>query len=51
MVGKQIVGAEINALVMQECNIKGYSQKKINSYLNHVNEFIASKKTSRDYSL
>lgn len=51
MVGKQIVGTEFDALVTQECKLRGYSQKTINNYLHHINKFIASKKTPRDYLL
>lgn len=51
MVGKYFVGTEIDALIMQECKLKGYSQKTINSYLHHINKFIASKKQPRDYLL
>jgi len=34
---------------MQECKLKGYSQKTINNYLHHINRFIVSKKQPRDY--
>ncbi len=43
--------AEIETLISQECKLKGYSQKTIKSYLHHVNKFLASKKTPRDYLL
>lgn len=51
MVGKHIVGTEVDALVTQECKLKGYSKKTINNYLHHTNKFIASKKKPRDYLL
>ncbi|MFH1425173.1 MAG: tyrosine-type recombinase/integrase [archaeon] len=42
---------EIEMLVSQECKLKGYSQKTIKSYLHHIEKFLASKKTPRDYLL
>ena len=38
-------------MISQECKLKGYSQKTINSYLHHIRKFLASKKTARDYLL
>ena len=51
MDGTPIVGTEIEALVVQECKLKGYSSKTIENYLHHIKKFIASKKLPRDYLL
>ena len=46
-----ISGTEIEALVSQECKLKGYSRKTIENYLHHIRKFIASKKLPREYLL
>ena len=51
MDGTPIVEAEIDALIVQECKLKGYSGKTIENYLHHIKKFIASKKLPRDYLL
>ena len=51
MVGKTIVGTEAEALIVQECKLKGYSQKTINSYLHYVKKFIKSEKQPREFLL
>ena len=51
MSGLPIIEMEIDALISQECKLKGYSQKTIKSYIHHVQKFIASKKTPREYLL
>ena len=42
---------EVEALVIQECKLKGYSKKTLENYLHHIQKFIASKKLPRDYLL
>ncbi|MBT7903069.1 tyrosine-type recombinase/integrase [Candidatus Woesearchaeota archaeon] len=42
---------EIENLIIQECKLRGYSQKTITSYLYHTKKFIESKKTLRKYLL
>jgi len=42
---------EIDAIVVQECKLKGYSQKTIDNYLYHIKRFISSGKPSREFLL
>ncbi len=42
---------EIEAIVVQECKLKGYSPKTIKNYLHHVRGMTASKKQPREYLL
>jgi len=42
---------EIETLITQECKLKGYSQKTIDTYLHHIKKFILSRKTAREYLL
>src|SRR3989339_1912584 len=42
---------EIEAIVVQECKLRGYSQKTIDTYLYHIKKFISSGKTPRDFLL
>jgi len=51
MTGSSIVGSEIEALIVQECKLKGYSKKTMDSYLYHINKFTVSGKAPRDYLL
>ncbi len=46
-----IKSKEIEELISQECKLRGYSPKTIKSYLYHINNFIESKKTPREYLL
>lgn len=38
-------------IISEECKLKGYSERTINSYVLHVKKFIESNKTPRDYIL
>lgn len=38
-------------IVAQECKLKGYSNKTIETYLHHIRHFITSKKQPREYLL
>ena len=42
---------EIENIVVQECRLKGYSQKTIDAYLHHIKKFVSSGKTPRDFLL
>ena len=42
---------EIEAIIVQECKLRGYSQKTIDSYLYHNKRFALSKKSPRDFLL
>lgn len=42
---------EIETIVVQECRLKGYSQKTIDNYLHHIKKFVSSGKTPRDFLL
>ena len=42
---------EIEAIVIRECKLKGYSQKTIDTYRHHINKFVSSGKTPRDFLL
>src|SRR3989338_5942427 len=42
---------EIENIVVQECKIKGYSQKTINTYLHPIKKFVSSGKPPRQYLL
>ena len=42
---------EIETIVVQECKLKGYSKKTMDSYLYYINKFIISGKDPRDYLL
>src|SRR3989344_323589 len=42
---------EIEAIVVQECKLKGYSQKTIDNYLHHIKKFALSGKSPRDFLL
>src|SRR3989338_5665316 len=43
--------SEIEAIVVQECKLKGYSQKTIDNYLHHIKKFVSSGKTPREFLL
>jgi len=43
--------SEIEAIVVQECKLKGYSQKTIDNYLYHIKRFALSGKSPRDFLL
>jgi site-specific recombinase XerD len=38
-------------IIADECRLKGYSQKTIDSYIHHTEKFLASKKPVREYLL
>ncbi len=38
-------------LIIEECRLRGYSQRTIESYVYHVGRFLASQKSPRDYLL
>jgi len=42
---------EIEDIIVQECKLKGYSQKTINTYLHHIKKFVLSEKTPREFLL
>ena len=42
---------EIESIVVQECKLKGYSQKTIDNYLHHIKRFALSKKSPREFLL
>ena len=42
---------EIESVVVQECKLKGYSQKTIDNYLYHIKKFTLSGKPPRDFLL
>ncbi len=42
---------EWKTLITQECKLKGYSPKTIESYTHHVGKFLESKNSPRDYLL
>jgi len=42
---------EIESVVIQECKLKGYSPKTVESYLYHIKRFAASGKQPREYLL
>ena len=48
---EQYTDTEIEALVVQECKLKGYSQKTIDTYLHHIKKFASAGKTPRDFLL
>jgi hypothetical protein len=48
---QQYTDTEIEALVVQECKLKGYSQKTIDTYLHHIKKVVSSGKTPRDFLL
>ena len=43
--------SEIESIVVQECKLKGYSQKTIDNYLHHIKKFALSGKSPRDFLL
>ena len=43
--------SEIEAIVVQECKLKGYSQKTIDNYLHHIKRLTLSKKSPREFLL
>src|SRR3990167_7405508 len=43
--------SEIEAIVVQECKLKGYSQKTIDNYLHHIKRFALSGKSPREFLL
>ena len=42
---------EIETIVVQECRLKGYSQKTIDNYLHHIKRFALSGKSPREFLL
>src|SRR3989344_7037047 len=42
---------EIEAIVVQECKLKGYSQRTIDTYLHHIKKFVSSGKPPRGFLL
>ena len=42
---------EIESIVVQECKLKGYSQKTIDNYLHHIKRFALSGKPPREFLL
>ena len=42
---------EIETIVVQECRLKGYSQKTIDNYLYHIKKFVSSGKQPREFLL
>ena len=42
---------EIGTIVVQECKLKGHSQKTIDNYLHHIKKFVSSGKPPRQYLL
>ncbi len=42
---------EMETIVVQECRLKGYSQKTIDNYLHHIKKFASSEKPPRDFLL
>lgn len=49
MTNKSLVESEVDRLIIQECKLRGYSQKTIDSYLHHVRKFVKSKKSPKEY--
>ena len=45
------MASEIESIVIQECKLKGYSQKTIDNYLHHIKRFTLSGKPPRDFLL
>ena len=43
--------AEIESIVSQECRLKGYSQRTIDTYLHHIKKLVSSGKTPRGFLL
>ena len=48
---QQNTKTKIETIVVQECRLKGYSQKTIDSYLHHIKKFASSEKSPREYLL
>jgi site-specific recombinase XerD len=48
---EEIDTGDIINRVTQECRLKGYSQKTINTYIHHITKFITSKKEPKNYLL
>ena len=42
---------EMESIVVQECKLKGYSQKTIDTYLHHIKKFVSSGKQPRNFLL
>ena len=42
---------EIGTIVIQECKLKGYSQKTIDTYLHHIKKYVFSGKQPREFLL
>jgi len=42
---------EIGAIIVQECKLKGYSQKTIDTYLHHIKKYVFSGKQPREFLL
>ena len=42
---------EIESVVIQECKLKGYSQKTIDTYLHYIKKFVSSGKQPREFLL
>ena len=40
---------KVETIVVQECKLRGYSQKTINNYLHHIKKFVFSGKQPRDF--
>ncbi len=51
MIGIPLIGTEMESVVVEECKLKGYSQKTIENYIHHIKKFAASEKQPRDYLL
>jgi len=39
----------METIVVQECRLKGYSQKTIDNYLHYIKKFVSSGKLPRDF--
>lgn len=51
MIKEEFKIPEIEKIITQECKLKGYSQKTINTYLYYIKNFISSKKTQKEFLL
>jgi site-specific recombinase XerD len=42
---------EIESIIMQECKLKGYSQKTVDTYLHHIKKYALSRRSPREFLL
>ena len=51
MTGEAIVSSEAEALIVQECKLKGYAKKTMDSYVHYIKKFLsANKNTETTYA-